>query len=120
MLLHYRRDRRAFERNVAGKHLEQHHAQRIKARTRIRFFIGPLLWGHVVWRTHQPGRLCLYERAKKLAGFDLCEAKVEYLDRSRHIRLVAADHYIQRLEIAMNDALMMRRADACADSGDQF
>ena len=99
---------------------KKHHAETVDIRTRVRLLVRPLFGRHVIRRTHQARRLRLDERTEKLARLDLGQTKIEYLDRLRQVRLVAADHDVQRLEIAMNDALVMRRADAGTHRDDHF
>ncbi len=110
------------ERRPAGQHLVQHHAQRVDVGAVVDLAGAPaLLRRHVDRRPHQRADARLH-RLRQIAGVhDLRDAEVEQLDvRPPRRRRQQLD--VVRLEIAVNDPLVVggaeRAADLIGDLGD--
>src|SRR5262249_42817390 len=104
---------------VPGEHLEQHAAERPDVRSRVRWQARRLLGTHVSDRAHNQTRVRLVEcegrqladiGPRSIANGCLGQPEVEDLYRS-----VARKFDIGRLQVAMHDALLMRRGYGVGD-----
>ena len=109
---HLRR-RAALERVAAGRHLEEHDAERKDVGARVHRLAARLLGGHVAGGAeHRPllGQVAAGAAAGDLglvvAADRLGDAEVEHLDAA-----VAGDHHVVGLEVAVEDALAVRRGE---------
>ena len=101
----------ALERAIADSHLVQHHAQREHVAARVDGLALGLLGRHVGGGAHDAAR------AREVGGRhrhahggllvlrQLRQAEVQHLDAP-----VAGDHHVHRLQIAVRDPSLMRRA----------
>src|SRR5215217_8002716 len=119
MLFHDRRNRRTFKRNFARQHLVENNAETVDVGTRVRLVIRPLLRSHVKGRAHQSACLRLHIRAEQLARLDLGQAEIEdfYAFRNRNVVL---EHYVQGLQIAMDDVLPVRCSHTSGNGADEL
>jgi len=94
------------------RHLEQECAQRVEIGARVHATVPYLLGGHVGHSADQcggaadGGRLCDVRGSGHNAG----QAEIEYLGAPTR-----RDDDIPRLEVTMNDALLVRRLEALGD-----
>jgi hypothetical protein len=94
------------ERLCAGQHLEQHDAQAVQVAARIELLAVPLLRAHVVRRAEdQPGIGDL-----ELQRLVLGEPEIN----QRHL-LIDPQHDVAGLEVAVQDARRMQRAERARD-----
>src|SRR5689334_11426111 len=114
MLLHDGGNRAAFEWHISRQHLKKNDAEAVDVTALVGLFIRPLLGRHVVGRTNDSGGLRADERAKQISRLNLGEAEIEDTNLIAH-RPAGLNHYVQRLEIAVHDAVIVSRPDGGRD-----
>ena len=106
---------RAFERRPSGQHLEQHHPERIKVGTGVRFATLDLLRCQVLrGPQHGPTGSKVPTRRRRRFGY----AEVRHLDPHHAAALVAQQH-VGRLDIPVNETLGVRIGQSVSDLGNQ-
>src|SRR5207253_5123385 len=105
--------RRSREGPHAGEHLVENASEGEDVRSRVNLFSLYLLGRHIPGAAHHPARLSLVERRTigvVRLGRELRQAEIENLQSA-----IAGDEDIFRLDVAMNDSLLMRRSHSSGD-----
>ena len=102
--------RLAAERLLVRQHLVEHRTDGEDVAAVIDRLPGDLLWRHVVGRAHHHADLGQV-RSRRAR-----DAEVEDL----HVPRFAADHQVRGLDVAMDDAALVRVGEALADVGDEL
>ncbi len=106
--LHHEHPRIAAERKLAGEQLEEDHAEAVNIASAVGLvaFAARLLGGHV----RRSAEHAAVDRERELAGVALGQAKIHDVRLAFEI-----DHHVARLEIAMDDALLVGIVQGAGD-----
>ena len=111
MLHHDRHGRGRVERDDARQHFVEHDPQAVDVGPGVEFLAQALLWGHVVRRTdHAPGLRQVVQDAQVPQPRD---PEVQHLHAGSGTR--ERDDDVVRLDVAMDDVLLVRRVQRTAD-----
>src|SRR5262249_42864215 len=89
------------------------HAETVYIRARIEIFAFALLGRHIMRRAHYESRPCKAERLSACCLPQFCNAEIDYFDHFL-AEIARLDHYVVRLQIAMNHARVVSGLDGFA------